>query len=535
MSAILSREDEDFEIIVAVPEEVEEIELPREKLKALIELLDTLNWDKRKLKRYVNAALRLRRLERERGKSYLSLFREYEKLSKEEVKLQYSISQLREKREKIEEDLRLYMEQHKLTLELVGRVAALISALEERGLGLEDLERGLNILENLKASGYDVDKLLEELSRHRRLSEEIGELEGRVETLRAKAERLEKERQALEEELREAYGILDGLRGLKEEIKRLRDERARVYEELESLRRDAEEIRGEVERLTGVKDSVEEAERVAEEKREEIERLRKEEAGLRREIGELLGVKGEVGEIREKVRDAEKEIERLEKIIEEKRAYVELLEGEMAAAYAILKLFSDPQGADVEDLDSLIQQLQTIAKVKRGEVKALRPLEPHLVERARQSIISLIMPYIRRELVPRKAFERIESELRRLNEKRLALEDEIASLRRALELRHRIEVVHRSEERGEEGYEAGEGVVAALTSEGETLPLRTLDQGKRVRVRCPYCRGSTVTRIPSISELEELAAKNYRLRFMCSNCGKFFEVDAESVLRRLRR
>ena len=180
MSAILSREDEDFEIIVAVPEEVEEIELPREKLKALIELLDTLNWDKRKLKRYVNAALRLRRLERERGKSYLSLFREYEKLSKEEVKLQYSISQLREKREKIEEDLRLYMEQHKLTLELVGRVASLISALEERGLGLEDLERGLNILENLKASGYDVDKLLEELSRHRRLSEEIGELETEV-------------------------------------------------------------------------------------------------------------------------------------------------------------------------------------------------------------------------------------------------------------------------------------------------------------------------------------------------------------------
>ena len=347
MSAILSGEDEDFEIIVAVPEEVEEIELPREKLKALIELLDTLNWDKRKLKRYVNAALRLRRLERERGKSYLSLFREYEKLSKEEVKLQYSISQLREKREKIEEDLRLYMEQHKLTLELVGRVAALISALEERGLGLEDLERGLNILENLKASGYDVDKLLEELSRHRRLSEEIGELEGRVETLRAKAERLEKERQALEEELREAYGILDGLRGLREEVKRLRDERARVYEELESLRRDAEEIRGEVERLTGVKDSVEEAERVAEEKREEIERLRKEEADLRREIGELLGVKGEVGEIREKVRDAEKEIERLEKSFKEGKLHPK--KAKKMLAFELVRFYYSEEEAKYQD------------------------------------------------------------------------------------------------------------------------------------------------------------------------------------------
>jgi len=537
LSTILSEEAEDFEVIVATPEEKEvRTELPREKVEALLELLDSLGWDKRKLKRYINAALRLRRLERERGKSYLSLIREYEKLSKEEVKLQYSISQLKEKREKIEEDLKLYMEQHELTLELVGKIAALISAMRERGLKLDDLEKGVNVLENFNAMGYDARRVAEELSKYRNLLEELETVRGEVERMRAELGKLEEEKRALEEEIKETHGIMGGLEGLKGELERLGEERARVLEELERMKAEAERLRAEIAKLTGIRGSIEEVEVRLGEMRGKLERLIGEEAQLKREIGELMGVRGEAEEIRRKMEEARTELERLEKAVEEKKAYVDLLEGEMEAAYAMLRLFTDPQGADSEDLESLAQQLQTLAKVKRGEISVLRPLEPHLLEKARESIISLLMPYIRKELVPRKAFEKIENELKRLNEKRLALEEEVASLRRALELKRRIEVVSRPalKEQGEEIEASIEGVVA-VAPDGEVESLKTLSQGRRVRVTCPYCRNSSVRRIPVEDELEELASKRWRLRFSCESCGRFFEVDADAVLRRLKR
>jgi len=69
--------DEDFEIIAVETPRIG-FELPREKLLSLVKLLEDLGWEKSKFKRYVSTALRLRRLEKQYGKTYVSLVRSYE-------------------------------------------------------------------------------------------------------------------------------------------------------------------------------------------------------------------------------------------------------------------------------------------------------------------------------------------------------------------------------------------------------------------------------------------------------------------------
>ena len=54
MSLILSEEKQDFEIIVVAPPKPK-FELSGDKIEALNELLDSMGWDKKRFKRYVNA------------------------------------------------------------------------------------------------------------------------------------------------------------------------------------------------------------------------------------------------------------------------------------------------------------------------------------------------------------------------------------------------------------------------------------------------------------------------------------------------
>ncbi|RLG01314.1 MAG: hypothetical protein DRN49_01555 [Thaumarchaeota archaeon] len=523
MSLILSEEKQDFEIIVVAPPKPK-FELSRDKIEALNELLDSMDWDKRKFKRYVNAALRLRKIEKEAGRSYLSLLRSYKKLSSEEIKLRYSIEQLKEKRRKIEEDLKLYMDQYQLTLDLVQKISKLVSALRERGLDLDDLESGLNVLESLRKLDHDPSKILEELKKHEDLMREVEDLRSKTGELRLEIRELEQRRLALLDEIRRIHEIEGGLNEIKEELEKLRNEREEIKHEIEEQISRLKSVKNELEELMGFKATIENLKETVEQLRAEIENLRGEESKLRSEIAELLGVRAEAEEISNGLKAAREELERLEKMVESKKSYVELVEGEDAAAYAILKIFSDPSGVEAEDLEALAEQLKSLAKVKKGEVSVLRPLEPHLLERVRQSIINLIMPYVRKEFVPRKAFERIESELRRLSERRTALEAEIESLRKALKsrMREKVEVFQMME-------------VEAVSPTNEVIKLKTIEDGMKVKVVCPSCGTAIVTRIPTIEELEELQSNDYKLRFTCGACGKSFEIRPEIVLKRIRR
>lgn len=519
----MSEEKQDFEIIVVAPPKPK-FELSRDKIEALNELLNSMNWDKKKFKRYVNAALRLRKIEREAGRSYLSILRSYKKLSSEEVKLKYSIEQLKEKRRRIEEDLELYMDQYQLTLDLVQKISKLVSVLREKGLDLDDLESGLNVLESLKKLGHDPSKILQELKKHEDLVEEVKGLRSKIGELRFEIEGLEQRRLALLDEIGRIHEIEGGLNEIKEELERLKNERDKIEHEIEERRSKLESVKNELEELMGFKATIEDLRETVDRLKAEVEKLRGEESKLRSEIADLLEVRAEAEEISNGLKAARDELERLEKIVESKKSYVELVEGEDAAAYAILRIFSDPSGVEAEDLEALAEQLKNLARVKKGEISVLRPLEPHLLDRIRQSIITLIMPYVRKEFVPRKAFERIESELRRLSERRTALEAEIESLRKALKskMREKVEVFQMME-------------VEAISPANDVIKPRTIEEGIKVKVVCPNCGTAIVTRIPTIEELKELESSKYKLRFTCGACGKSFEIKPETILKRIRK
>ena len=513
--------DDDFEVVAVETPKIE-LDIPRDKLSAFIKLVEDLGWDKRKLKRYISTGLRLRKLEREYGKSYAALARNYQKLSSEEVKLKYSIEQLLEKRKKIEEDLQLYLEQHKLTLDLVQRIAAIADALRERGLDLEDLEKTLNVVENLKNLGYSAEEVLKKLEDLRNLNEEAEKLRSKLEEAEKAVEEAERKKEEILNEIKEIYGVSGELSELRDDMTRMREEMQKAEEELEEKRRDLEAVKSEIEQTLGVKATIEELQNKIQELRGELGKLEEEKEKLTSEVAELLEVKENIDDIREKIAENRRKLEEIEKEISNREAYLDILEGEISAAYTVLKLFTDPHGMDAEDLEALVDHLQKILKIKRGELPALKPLEPHLLNRARENIISLILPYVKNEFVPKKLFDQLEKEVRKLNEKRETLEEELASLRRALE--------SRGAQAERAGVVAGPRITA-YTRDGEPVELKSLGQGKRVKIRCPACKSVSIVSIPTKEELEEIRSKDYVLKFTCGECGKEFEIPIEILLK----
>ncbi|MDW8021551.1 MAG: hypothetical protein RMI78_02845 [Nitrososphaerota archaeon] len=515
-------DDEEFQIIPVETPKVE-VEVPRDKLILFIKFAEELGWDKSKIKRYINAALRLSKLEREAGKSYASLLRDYNRLSSEEVKLRYSIEQLMEKRKRIEEDLNLYLEQYKLTLELVGKLTGLIDALRKRGLNIDDLEKTLNVVESLRGAGYDVQEIIRMIEEQRDLASAINELKSALEGVKMEAQQLHERRQSILNEIEEIHGIageLDELKRLKSELEReIQDVRKRLGEAEARL----EEVNAELERRLSRKASLEELDGLIMQLKADAEKLKFENEKLSKELSELLGIQGGIEEIKRKIEEERGKLEGLEREISSREAYLEILEGELSAAHTMLKLFTDPQGIEVEDLETLVDQLQRIVKIKRGELAALKPLEPHLLNRVRENIISLVLPYVRNEFVPKKVFEQLEKEVKRLEEKRVALEEELTSLRRALEAK-------REEAPAPPPKESR---IEAFTADGSPLDLKNLDKGKKIRIICPSCKSSVVMGIPPKEELEELASNNCRLVFTCGGCGKSFDVSIQLLLKKV--
>ncbi|MCD6341245.1 MAG: hypothetical protein J7L83_00075 [Thaumarchaeota archaeon] len=513
--------DDEFEVIVVESPKIE-VDIPRDKLLSFINLAEELGWEKSKIKRYINTALRLRKLEREAGRSYISLLREYRKLSSEEVKLRYSIEQLKEKRKQIEDDLNLYLEQHKLTLDLVGRIAKIADALRERGLELEDLEKAMNVIESMKSMDHDVAKIIKSLEKQRSLRGEIRKLEEKIKSIKEEIGGLEEEKEKLLNELREIHGLSGEISQLKEKKREFEEEVQKAEEQVKEAQARLEAAKAELEQLLGHKATIEELRELIQQLRESVERLKSEKDRLGKELSELLEVRGEIDEIRNKIEEDRRKLEELEREVSNRQAYLEVLEGEISAAYTILKIFTDPQGVEAEDLETLADQLEKITKIKRGELSALKPLEPHLLNRTRESIISLILPYVKNEFVPKKAFEQLEREIKRLKEKNIALEEEAASLRRALEAK--------AEKKTEPTLRP---LIKAVTPSGETVELKSLEKGMKVKITCPSCKNSTITNIPTREELEELNSKDYKLRFTCKECGKSFDIPISMLLKKM--
>lgn len=523
--------DEEFEVVIAVPEAREaEIGLPKCKVVELIDFLDSIGWDKRTLQRYINYALRLRKLEKERGRTLTTLIRDYEKLSREEVKTRYAIEQLLERRRKIEEDLKIYMEQYNVTLESIKRTTLILEELRKNGLSLEDLDRATRFLRQLKGQGYDVAKIVSQISQYDDLSKELEKMNRELSEARGSLQKLIEEREKLDELLKSDYSLVEGLKNLRNEVERLTFERETALSELSKYREEVDRLKKELEDLSNIKFDIVEVTRTLQGKRNELDILNEKVEELRRELSELIGVEASTKEIISKERELLEKLDILEKSIREKESYVELLDGEMAAAYSILKMLQDPEGGSVEELETLSQHLQKLIKVKKGEALAQKPLEPYFLERVRKALVDLIMPYLKRDFVPRWVFERVEKELKIQSERRIALEEEVASLRRSIEGRSRGEG---SKPLEEERFEA-QNILTAVSPDGVAEGLKTITEGKRARITCPYCKEATVVNLPSENELEEISSKEWRLRFKCGKCSKTYDIPADMILKKIR-
>lgn len=523
--------EEEFEVIIAIQESKKpELGLPEDKVKELIELLDSLKWDRKTLQRYINHALRLRKLEREHHKTYSMLVKEYEKLTREEVKTRYVIQQLLEKREKIEEDLKLYMEQYNLTLETVKKIASILEELKKNGLELDDLQRATKFLRYLKDQAYDMSKIISQFSQYENFSQELERLKKESIEAKESLEKIYREREALDRLIREEYGLVDGLRNLKNDIERLSGERDRVHSELSRYREEADRLKKEIEKLANMKFDLEEVNRLLQEKKNEFERLSNKVEELKHELSELIGVEASTKEIFSKRKELLEEIEMLEKDIKNKESIIDLLDGEMAAAYSILRLLQDPEGGAVEDLEQLSQHIQKLIKVKKGEALAQKPLEPYFLERVRKMLVELVMPYLKKDFVPRWVFERVEKELKLLGEKKIVLEEEIASLRRSIEEKSRAETVKQVEGRKVEL----QSDLVAVSQEGVIFKLKSISEGRKAKITCIYCREANIVALPSEAELEELSSKNIQLRFKCGKCSNTYDFPPDMILKKVR-
>lgn len=521
---------EEFEIIIAIPEAEPKPHIPANKLKDLIDLLDSLKWNRRTLLRYISSALRLRRLEKEYGRSFTTLVKDYERLSKEEVKLKYSIQQLHERRRKIEEDLKLYMEQHSLTLEAVKRTAAIADELRRSGLELGDLEKALKVIVELKGLGFDANRVTTLLSKYDSLSSQVKRLEDTIEEKKAELRRIESERERLSLKLKEEYGYVMELEKLSGELERLRVEKEALLGDLTSSREELERVRKDIESLLKAKFEISDLDTIIGDKRNMAAEMERKIEELKTELSELLEVDRSVREIISKRKELTERLEALEKEIREREEYLGLLEGELAAAYSVLRLLQDPEGGTLEDLESLHQHIGRLIKIRKGEAIAQRPLEPYFLEKARKALIDLVMPHIKKDFVPRWAFERVEKELKTLSEKRVMLEEEIASLRRMLEAREKPEEPRAVERKEEVPLPA----LIAVSPDGVVESLKTLIGKRKARITCIYCGEHVVTDLPSDEELESLVSRRWRLRFRCERCGKVYDIQPEAILRKVR-
>lgn len=523
--------NEEFEVVIAIPEvKKPDLVLPEDKVKELIELLDTIGWDKKALQKYINHALRLRKLEKEHRKTYTSLVRDYEKLSKEEVKTRYAIQQLMEKRRKIEEDLKLYMEQYNITLETIRKIVSVLEGLKKNGLDLEDLDRATKFLKHLKDQRYDADKMISYVSKYEDLSLELDKINKEVLEARESLQKIIHDREYLDNLLKEEYGLIDGLKNLKNDIERLSTERDNILSELSRYREEVDRLKKEIEELINIKFEINEVNRLLQEKKNTLEDLNKRVEELKHELSELIGVEASTKEILSRHRELMGKVEMLEKDIKNKESLIDLLDGEIVAAYSILKLLQDPEGGAVEDLELLSQHIQKLVKVKKGEALAQKPLEPYFLERARKTLIDLVMPYLKKDFVPRWVFERVEKELKVLSEKRIALEEEIASLRRSVDEKSRIEISRPVEDKRIEA----QSILTAISPDGVASELKNIAEGRRARITCIHCKEQTIISLPPESQLEELSSKNWKLRFKCGKCNKTYDIPADMILKKMK-
>ncbi len=459
-----------------------------QKLEDFLDVVENVAKEPSKIRYYVAAMTRLRKLEKETGKSIGALLKEYEKKARELVTIEYAIDDLKKKRARLEEDLEIYMQQKKLTLEMVNKVNSLISVLEQFKLGLDDIERLVVVLNSIKNMQGDPNEVIEQAIRADDLSKRIAELERKL--------------KEVEKLVNEADAKRNSLLGECAELLNVESDVAMIRSALEELRVQRDNLRQEV---------------------DELKRLHE---ALYAEYSSLLEVKGTIKELLSAIEKKREELKRLDEEISKKQTNIKELEDELNATRSLLTLLSDPKNTQPEDIEAIIQQLNNILKIKRGELSMLKPLEGHLLEKARKRLVELVIPALSGEFVPKWVFERLEKQFESLVEKRAKLEEELQSLKNILKSMQ-TEVSAGMPK----GVEQTTFLVKTVT--GEKVPKVPSD--KKAKIICRYCRAGTSVWLPTTEELMELKSKGETIKMICPSCNRANIIDPDIILKLYKR
>ncbi|MDW8360316.1 MAG: hypothetical protein RMK31_07025 [Candidatus Caldarchaeum sp.] len=440
------------------------------------------------LKRYFRAASKLRALEKTYGKSYAALVKDYEKKLRESVKLEYAISELLDKRRKIEEDLKMYMDQHKLTLETVNKVASLIKSLEKHSVDVNNLEQVARAAAKMASTGLDVNQVFEKFARLDEVETKLAEASLKLQDAEKKLGLVESELSLKQQRLREISEWVPEVETLGDLLQRLRKSVAEMEDKYRELSNKLEETAREYETLFGFKGKAEDVLRTIEEKKRELTSLEEE--------------------------------------IEKRRETIEVLEDEAASARSLMLLLQSPELVKREDLEALARQFANVAKVKAGEIQVLKPLEQSLIENVRRKVVEFVLPALKNDFVPRWVFERLEREFKEAVSRRSQLEEETERLKAELS---RLGGVRQA---SAETVVSQQPVFFKLRNSGQYLKD---DNGTRVKLKCPSCQTVNLLVLPSKTELENAISEMDKLLTNCVSCTKTISVDPANVYERFYR
>lgn len=463
-----------------IPSEVEQVNLQQ-----MEEALKQAGVPQTQLKRYIKGVNKLRQLEKQYGKPFQVLFREYEKRFRDSVKLEYSINELLEKRRKIEEDLRVYMEQQRLTLETVNRVNNIIRSLEKYGVNIGHLENLAKVAAKVSETGTDFKQVFETFAK-------LEEAENRLKETQAMIEENEKRLEEVETELQRKIARLREVSGVEPDIEKLSETLSKLRTEVELL-----------------------------EKREE--ELRQKNNELAREYEALLGFRTDTASLLKLIEEKRNELNRLDEELARVRDTLQTLEEEVASARSLLLLLQNPELVKKEDLETLSRQLANLSNIKAGQMPELKALEPSLLENVRKRVVELVMPVIRSELVPHWVFEKLEKEFKEVAARKAQLEEENERLRNEL-----------NQLRGTKPQTAVQAV-PQLPRKFQLLKKKTelsTDSGIKIKLKCVYCQNSSLMILPNKQELEEAASSNDVLVTTCGSCGKDIPIDPRFLIDR---
>lgn len=473
---------------------IKKVGISPEKLEDFIAVAEGLSSGKFTKRELVAASTKLLGLEKEHGAPYKRILSDFDKKAKERARLEKTIQDLKFKQQRLEEELSIYLKQHELTLERIGKISKVNSLLREHGIDLNDAERLAALLSTLKELGFNATEVADFIAKTGSFKVAHAELEKKI-------------------------------AGAEEELEKLSSQRSDLEDEISRLlvtKPQAKEIMTELEKLKNQKKRLE----------EEVELGDKHLRSLSSELEEFLEAKPEADKISEQIKDRKQRLEELEAKLDDARIEFENLGEDLNMTKAFLAYLTDPNTATTEEINSIIQQLTNVSKARQGELPTLKPLEGQISEKVRRRLVDLVIPVVRPDMVPKWAFEKLEKEYRELQDKRDQLLMETESLRKTLRTMEAAPTQPQPKpvERPVETKPAPSEEVKYLMVESTGVAVPSSPSVRRIRIQCPSCKNTTPVWLPDRRELEELDGRGTRLKLDCPHCARTIPIDPKIIL-----